>query len=103
MKGDHSHQLSHLVLVCELSLSAKFHACITLPSGRFWWGLLLLLVVVLMTGGKQSQHLLRPTEVQLVCKFRVEFDKNDPNENDLSNEDDLKNIEDLTNLDNLTK
>ena len=26
---------------CEFSLSAKFLVCITLSSGRFWWGLLL--------------------------------------------------------------
>ena len=52
-----------------ISLSAKIHACITLPSGKFWWGLLLV-VVVIVTGEKQSQLLLRPSEVQLGVQVR---------------------------------
>ena len=48
-----------------LSLIAKFHVCITLPSGRFWWGLFLLLLLT---------YLL--VKFSWVCKFGVEFDKN---------------------------
>ena len=56
----------------RISLSAKLCACITLPSGRFMWGLLLIVIVV--TGENKVKSYSVQLKFSWVSKFGVEFD-----------------------------
>ena len=61
----------HLVLICELSLSAKFHVCISLPSGRFWWGLLVTCYLLVTCDRGKTKSTPSPTDLD--CTVRLDW------------------------------
>merc|ERR1712122_188549 len=66
--GDTAHSLlgwGHCTTLKEISLSTKFHVCISLPSGRFWWGLLLLRYSLAGRRPNCNEEEVTPTKIYL--------------------------------------